>query len=846
MDTATSARPWSPQKQLLIESAEDDIVGMDAGSPQGGGGSTGEAGPQQGRGRRPGWLPRVRRRGKPVLLHSSPDMLRLVLALVVVGLTAWASTAPLSKTEESLFRTVNSLPEFFAPLFTAALQLGTLWAVAGAFVLALVGRRPRLGFRLAVSGVLTWAAAIGLSHLVQRPSPGDVLAGVVLRDAPVNTLSYPSANAAVVTALATTAAPWLTRPWRRVASVLVVLVWIAPIYVGESFPLDVVGGAALGWGIGAALDLLVGVPAWPLEPAAMLAALAAAGAPVAGLEKLPHGPKGPVVYRALAADGTPVLITYLSREQRQADVLGALARNFAFREVTDETPLATPGQKVEHQAYIGLLAERAGVRVPRIVTVIAVSSGAAIVEEEVSGFRLDRALEPDFDAALLTDIWTQVTRLHEAGIAHRDLRLSNIFAVGRLAWIVDLAVGEAPATGKQRAQDVAELLAGLACKIGAQRAVDSARQIVPTDRLKRAVPLLAPLALSAPTRKSVRARHRLLGDLRAALADAADVADLRPERVLRIQIKTVVIVAAAGFALHLLLPQIGNLSRTWNALQDADWLILVVVFLMAALTYLAAALGIMGSTDVRLAFGRTVGVSVASDFTNWLAPAGLGGATLQVVYLERAGSDRSEAIASAGLNTAMGGIVHVSLLLSVAFYLHGVHLPRVHVPSNWPLYAAILAGVILLSALGMWIAVRRGVDPRLAGKRVKGMVTEMLGHLASVLKDTRRTLLLVGGSIGVTAAYIGCFAASLATFHIELHALAVIFVYLAGAAVGTVAPTPGGLGAIEAALIGGLAAFGVPVGPAVAATLTFRLATYWVPVVPGVLSYRVLRAREIV
>ena len=403
---------------------------------------------------------------------------------------------------------------------------------------------------------------------------------------------------------------------------------------------------------------------------------------------------------------------------------------------------------------------------------------------------------------MLTDIWTQVTRLHEAGIAHRDLRLSNIFAVGRLAWIVDLAVGEAPATGKQRAQDVAELLAGLACKIGAQRAVDSARQIVPTDRLKRAVPLLAPLALSAPTRKSVRARHRLLGDLRAALADAADVADLRPERVLRIQIKTVVIVAAAGFALHLLLPQIGNLSRTWNALQDADWLILVVVFLMAALTYLAAALGIMGSTDVRLAFGRTVGVSVASYFTNWLAPAGLGGATLQVVYLERAGSDRSEAIASAGLNTAMGGIVHVSLLLSVAFYLHGVHLPRVHVPSNWPLYAAILAGVILLSALGMWI--------------------------------------------GVTAAYIGCFAASLATFHIELHALAVIFVYLAGAAVGTVAPTPGGLGAIEAALIGGLAAFGVPVGPAVAATLTFRLATYWVPVVPGVLSYRVLRAREIV
>ena len=699
------------------------------------------------------------------------------------------------------------------------------------------------------AGLLTWAAAVGLAHLVGRPSPGEALAGVVLRDAPVNTLSYPALNAALATALATTAAPWVTRPWRRVAAVLVVLVWLAPVYLGASFPLDVVGGAALGWGIAAGLDLLAGVPAWPLDPAALLAALAAAGTPVTRLEKLekrPHRPKGPVVYRAYAAGGRPVLISYLSREQRQADVLGGLARNLAFREVADETPLATPGQKVEHQAYIGLLAERAGVHVPRVVTVVAVSSGAALVEEEVAGVRLDRAPAAELDPALLTDVWTQVTRMHEAGIAHRSLHLSNVFAVGRLAWLVNLAVGAAPASDRQRAQDVAELLAGLACKIGPQRAVESAVGIVPTERLKRAVPLLAPLALSAPTRKQVGATHRLLGDLRAALAEAADVADLRPERVLRIRLKTVIVVAAAGFALHLLLPQLGNLSRTWTALQDADWLVLVVVFLMAGLTYAAAALGIMGSTDVRLAFGRTVGVSVASDFTNWLAPAGLGGATLQVVYLERAGSERSEAVASAGLNTAMGGIVHVSLLLGVAFWLHGVHLPRVRVPSDWPLYTAILAGVILLSAFGVWIAVRRGVDPRLAGKRAKGIVADMLGHLATVLTDPRRTLLLVGGSVGVTAAYIGSFAASLATFHVHLHALAVIFVYLAAAAVGTVAPTPGGLGAVEAALIGGLAAFGVPVGPAVAATLTFRLATYWVPVVPGVIAYRMLRARELV
>ena len=296
------------RRRLLIDNREDGVVGSAPASVPDAPADAGRGRGRRRRVRRPRWLPRVRRRGRPVLLRASPDLLRLVLALVIVALTAWAATAPLSKTEESLFRAVNSMPDFFRPLFTAALQLGTLVAVGGACVLALIGRRPRLAVRLAVSGVLSWAAAIGLAHLVQRPSPGSVLAGVVLRDAPGHTWSYPAVQAAVATALATTAAPWLTRPWRRVGGVLVALAWLAPVYVGASFPLDVVGGAALGWGVAAGLDLLVGVPAWPLDPADLLAALAAAGAPVSELEKLPHRPKGPVVYRARTDADTPVRI----------------------------------------------------------------------------------------------------------------------------------------------------------------------------------------------------------------------------------------------------------------------------------------------------------------------------------------------------------------------------------------------------------------------------------------------------------------------------------------------------------------------------------------------------------
>ena len=56
-------------------------------------------------------------------------------------------------------------------------------------------------------------------------------------------------------------------------------------------------------------------------------------------------------------------------------------------------------------------------------------------------------------------------------------------------------------------------------------------------------------------------------------------------------------------------------------------------------------------------------------------------------------------------------------------------------------------------------------------------------------------------------------------------------------------PTPGGLGAIEAALVAGLTGVGISPGPAVSAVLTYRLATYWLPVLPGWLSWRPLQRR---
>ena len=62
--------------------------------------------------------------------------------------------------------------------------------------------------------------------------------------------------------------------------------------------------------------------------------------------------------------------------------------------------------------------------------------------------------------------------------------------------------------------------------------------------------------------------------------------------------------------------------------------------------------------------------------------------------------------------------------------------------------------------------------------------------------------------------------------------------YLGASLIAAAAPTPGGLGAMEAALVAGFTGVGMDPGLAVAAVLSYRLVTYWLPILPGWISFR--------
>jgi undecaprenyl-diphosphatase len=302
--------------------------------------------------------------------------------------------------------------------------------------------------------------------------------------------------------------------------------------------------------------------------------------------------------------------------------------------------------------------------------------------------------------------------------------------------------------------------------------------------------------------------------------------------------RTVVFLVGCGLAVYLLLPQLGTVPEVLRLVRHANYGWLAASLLFGAATFPMAAASYLGSVRRRLPFGWTTLTQLASAFTSRLTPGGVGGMGLNLLYLERQGMDRTEAAGSVALNQTAGAVVHAFgfFLAAAALGFSGV-INRTHLPPRWVVLVVVLGVLIAAGAvLGSPIGRRRLLEP---GARVGRQLLETLRHPG-------RAALLFGGSAGVTLGNGLGLMAALYALHPHFNPLAVLAVYVGGSALAAPAPTPGNLGAVEAALVAGLTGIGIPVAPAVAAVLSFRLLTFWLPMIPGAAALRELEHRGMV
>jgi undecaprenyl-diphosphatase len=514
-----------------------------------------------------------------------------------------------------------------------------------------------------------------------------------------------------------------------------------------------------------------------------------------------------------------------------------------LKEVGDRRPAASLRQAVEHQALVAVMAERAGVDVPRVHSVVVAPGGTALlVMDLVPGSSLELLPAGQITDDLLRRLWTAVAAMHRSHLAHRSLRAANVMVdQSGHPWLVDFSFAELAASGRQLDLDIAELLASLATLVGPDRAVASAGAVLGTEALAAVVPLLQPMALSAATRQALAARPGLLSQARSAAAAASGRADRELASIQRVRPWTVVTVAAAAAAFYVLLPELAEADHSWRAVLGADWAWLPAVIAASALTYVAGAIALIGCVATRLRFWPTLAAQAASSFINRISPSNVGGMALNARFLQKSGIAPAAGVSAVGVNALAGGVVHLALM-AIFFILAGRRLAGAFKLPPASKMLLILAVVVALA--GAILATRRG--RRFAAGKILPGLRSSVANLREVARRPAKLALLLGGSALVTLAYIGGLAASVRAFRGPVSIVEIGAVYLAAAAIAAASPTPGGVGPFEAALIAGLTGTGIHASVAVPAVLAYRLATYWLPVAPGWAALRLLQRRDLI
>ncbi len=655
------------------------------------------------------------------------------------------------------------------------------------------------------------------------------------------------ASAANVVAALTVLRPWIEdRPFRRLAWLALFISFGGALSAGfqsswlglPPIPEDIAGAqlsgavALIGVGVvaGSIVALAFKTPSQLPGADAIRAGLARHGCALTELRPASVDARGSVPWRGVMSDGRQVFIKTLSIEQRAADLLYRLWRLASLRRSGDRAPFPSLRRAVEHEAFLALTARSQDIRTPPLISVGELSEGGFLLAYEANDGRTMAELAPaEINDDVLQRAWRELSQLRAAGIAHRDLRLANLLVddSGEI-WVVDFGFAELTMDDELLDRDVAQLLAATASVVGVERATSVAMATVGREVVASGLSWLQPLTLGAATRKSI-GRDRDIRHLRDQIGRAAGIEEVELPELKRFTLRQVLLLGSLAAAVVIIGGQISDFGLLWESVSRLDLRLVGLVLAGSAATYVGATIAVMGSVPQRVRFQGTFAAQLAASFTNRLAPAGFGGMATNVRYLVRRGVPVATAVSAVGLNAVTGLVVHITVLLGLWLAFGSTAFPvRLPVPSARTLQ--LIAAAVVVASLATYLT---AFGRRLVTTHIVPGLRTAVSSVVAVVRTPRRLVQLLAGSAIVTLAYTFAMIWSLRAVGADIGLIDAALAYLAGAAAALVAPTPGGLGVVEATLVAVYAAIGVPAETGIVAVLLFRFATYWAPILPG-------------
>jgi glycosyltransferase 2 family protein len=452
-----------------------------------------------------------------------------------------------------------------------------------------------------------------------------------------------------------------------------------------------------------------------------------------------------------------------------------------------------------------------------------------LVMTKPKGNALDDAPSPQSAKALFAALRT----LHDAGIAHRDLRPSNLIVSGDCAGFSSLDTAVPGAGELVRRLDVTQLLTTLGRSVGPVDAVAAFRSGYKSKDEEAIIAILQPIALAPWGWAAMREARGCVAEVRTQLV-GSDEAAAPSTRLERFRWRTVASTVALTVIAFLFIGQFSRVNLL-GALRHTNLGWFFVALLGSAITYFAAAANLAAFVPKRLSLVRGFFVQLSTAYVGVALPPTVGHVAVNSRYLTRENVDGSSIAAAVALSQIVNVVTTVPLLI-VFGLLTGSGISRFKIVPGADLLIGLgaIAGIVGIVLLFPQTRARftRQVWPHIRG---------VWPRLLSAVSQPLRLVAGIGSNLLLTFGYLVAFLAALHALGAHPALLPAAIVYLAGNTVGSFAPTPGGLGAIEAVLTAGLTAIGVPAHEAIPAVLIFRITTFWLPIPAGWLSYVVLQ-----
>ncbi|WP_421742807.1 flippase-like domain-containing protein [Cellulomonas sp.] len=543
------------------------------------------------------------------------------------------------------------------------------------------------------------------------------------------------------------------------------------------------------------------------------------------------------VYELTTDDGDELDLVVVDGDRQVVGMLTRLWRSLRLRGIEGRSVVSLR-QAAERTALLAYAARAAGVRTPKLLSIAEADDSMLLVQERPGhAVPLSDLTSEELTDEVLTELWAQLQLAHDAGIAHRSLTSDVLLVetvVGRpVVWLTSWEQGDVASSELARRMDVTQLVALLALRVGATRALESAANVVPAEHVAAIGPLLQTITLPRLTRDEMRADKKVLAELRSALVARLPEADVEPQQLVRFGARTVITIVVPIIAIVFVITSI-NVDEITSALAAGDWRWTVVAFALGLVTLVGAALAFVAFSPVKLPLWRATLVQTAATFVGLAAPAGIGPAALNLRMLTKRGVSTTLAAATVALVQVSQFVVTLGLLLvlTIASGNKESALPVSPVVLLvLGIVAALVASALLVPKVRQWVLAKTMPTLRQTWPR-----------LIEVLGQPWRLALAVGGNLLMTLGFIFAFDASLAAFGQEASLIQVALVYLAGNTAGALIPTPGGMGTIELALAGALTTTtGINAGIATSVAVLFRVATYWLRIPLGWVAMRVLQ-----